>query len=328
MTSRVVPFVLVMVLGSLVTTAVAGDYESSPAAAAVIDAAVARGVDRDWAEAVVGEAQKQQSILDAISRPAEKTKAWRDYRKIFVTPERARAGVDFAKTHGKILTDVAKRTGVPSEVIVAIIGVETYYGRIAGSYRVIDALATLAFDYPKRAPFFTGELEHFLVLAYQAGKDPLALKGSYAGAMGYGQFMPSSYNHYAVDHDGDGIADIWDNPADAIYSVANYFLEHGWRAGQPVVVPAVGASAEPAMFDGKLKPERTVGELANLGFAPQQPIDIDAKATAMRLEGDAGNEYWLGLHNFYVITRYNHSAMYALSVWQLSQLIAEGMAGA
>jgi len=324
---RFVPIVTALLLSAVATPSVAGDYDASPAAASVIEAAVARGVDRDWAESVLKAAQKQQSILDAISRPAEKTKAWHDYRKIFVTPERAAAGVAFAKTHRETLRDVANRTGVPEEIIVAIIGVETYYGRIAGSYRVIDALSTLAFDYPKRSPFFTRELEHFLVLAYDSGKDPLALKGSYAGAMGYGQFMPSSYNHYAVDHDGDGVADIWENPSDAIYSVANYFQEHGWRAGQPVVVTAVGESADPVLFDGKLKPKRTVGELANLGFAPEQPIDIDAKATAMQLEGEAGMEYWLGLHNFYVITRYNHSAMYALSVWQLSQLIAEGMVG-
>lgn len=328
MNLRIVPIVVAVLLSVVATPTVAGDYDTSPAAASVIEATVARGVDRDWAESVLKAAQKQQSILDAISRPAEKTKAWHDYRKIFVTPERAKAGVAFAKAHSETLRDVANRTGVPEEIIVAIIGVETYYGRIAGSYRVIDALSTLAFDYPKRSPFFTRELEHFLVLAYESGKDPLALKGSYAGAMGYGQFMPSSYNHYAVDHDGDGVADIWENPSDAIYSVANYFQEHGWRAGQSVVVTAVGESADPVLFDGKLKPKRTVGELVNLGFAPEQPIDIDAKATAMELEGEAGMEYWLGLHNFYVITRYNHSAMYALSVWQLSQLIAEDMVGA
>ena len=198
-------------------------------------------------------------------------------------------------------------TGVPTEIITAIIGVETFYGRIAGSYRVIDALATLAFDYPKRSPFFTSELENFLVLAWESGKDPLALKGSYAGAMGFGQFMPSSYRAYAVDYDGDGVIDIWDNPADAIASVANYFIEHGWRPGRKVVVPASGADADPEVFEGGLKPRFTVS------------------ATAMKLDGEEGPEYWMGLHNFYVITRYNHSSMYALSVWQLSEAIAEAM---
>lgn len=310
----------------VVASASAGDYDGSPAALAVIDAAVDQGVERDWAEAVIAAAERKQSILDAISRPAEKTKPWHEYRQIFVTDKRAREGVAFAQEQAAVLSDVSARTGVPQEIIVAIIGVETFYGRIAGSYRVVDALSTLAFDYPKRSPFFTKELEHFLVLSFQAGKDPLSLTGSYAGAMGYGQFMPSSYRAYARDHDGDGIADIWSNPADAIFSVANYFVEHGWQAGEPVVVPAVFNGAAPDIFEGGLKPRFTVGELAEMGFAPLSSTAVNLKATALNLEGVDGPEYWLALENFYTITRYNHSAMYALSVWQLSQAIAEGLA--
>ncbi|EED36336.1 lytic murein transglycosylase B [Luminiphilus syltensis NOR5-1B] len=303
----------------------AGDYASQPAGVAVVDAAVAEGVDREWAESVIAAASRQQSILDAMSRPAEKTKPWHEYRDIFMTQKRIDAGVEFAAQHADVLSTVAADTGVPVEIITAIIGVETYYGRIAGSYRVVDALATLAFDYPKRSEFFTSELENFLVLAWESGKDPLQLKGSYAGAMGFGQFMPSSYRAYAVDYDGDEVIDIWENPSDAIASVANYFIEHGWRAGRKVVVPASGDKASPEVFGGGLKPRFTVSELIEMGFEPLGEVFVDDAATAMKLEGKNGPEYWMGLHNFYVITRYNHSSMYALSVWQLSEAIAEAM---
>ena len=302
--------------------AVAGDYSERPELAGVLDAVTAEGVDRAWAQGVLDAAERQQSIIDAISRPAEKTKPWFEYRQIFVTDKRTRQGVEFAREHADILAAVSADTGVPVAVITAIIGVETYYGRITGSYRVIDALATLAFDYPKRSPFFTGELENFLVLTYQSGKDPLLLKGSYAGAMGYGQFMPSSYRAYARDYDGDDVADIWDNPGDAIASVANYFIAHGWRAGEPVVVRAQGEGAPDDLFAAGLKPTLTVGDLAVQGVAPLEATDVSLLATPLRLQGETADEYWLGLHNFYVITRYNHSAMYALSVWQLSEAIA------
>ena len=201
---------------SLSNAALAGDYSDREAVQQVIAAAQEAGVDPDWAQQLIDAAERQQSILDAISRPAEKTKAWYEYREIFLTDRRIREGVSFWSDHAGTLESVAVRTGVPAELVVAIIGVETYYGRITGSYRVIDALATLAFDYPRRSPFFTGELEQFLVLAWESGKDALALKGSYAGAMGYGQFMPSSYRAYARSYEGDGAPDIWDNPADAI----------------------------------------------------------------------------------------------------------------
>ena len=301
----------------------ADEYSGRPEALAVIDAVVAEGVERAWAERVLAAAERKQSILDAIARPAEKTKPWHEYRQIFMTERRIREGVAFAQENAATLAQVSAQTGVPAEVIVAIIGVETFYGRIAGSYRVVDALSTLAFDYPKRSPFFTGELENFLILAWQSGKDPLTLTGSYAGAMGYGQFMPSSYRAYAKDHDGDGVADIWSNPADAIASVANYFVEHGWQQGAPVIVRANGDDAQASLFENGLKPRFTVGELAEMGFAPLESTDVNLKATPLALEGADGPEHWLGLENFYVITRYNHSAMYALSVWQLSQAIGE-----
>jgi membrane-bound lytic murein transglycosylase B len=213
-------------------------------------------------------------------------------------------------------------------MIVSIIGVETYYGRIAGSYRVIDALSTLAFDYPRRSEFFTKELKHFLILTRDQGMDPLLLKGSYAGAMGYGQFMPSSYRSYAIDFDGDEKADIWNNPVDAIGSVANYFKAHGWTEGDPVIVAANATAAIPEemMSRGRnLKPRFSVAEFTAAGLEPTMQTDPEAEAIGIEFELADGMEYWLGLHNFYVITRYNHSAMYAMSVYQLSQRIAAGV---
>ena len=318
------------VVSFLIAQSAVGDteYLARPEAQAVIDAAAAEGVDRTWAERVLGAAEQKQSILDAIARPAEKTKPWYEYRKIFITDKRIRGGIDFAREHADTLANVSASTGVPSEVIVAIIGVETYYGRITGSYRVIDALSTLAFDYPKRSEFFTKELKHFLVLAYESGKDPLSLKGSYAGAMGYGQFMPSSYRAYAKAFDGEQAADIWTSPDDAIASVANYFIAHGWTAGRPVVAAAHGDEASDAIFQQGLKPVLTVGELAEAGVAPLTPTDVEIRATPLRFELADGFEHWLGFDNFYAITRYNHSAMYAMSVWQLSEAIAAGLLAA
>jgi membrane-bound lytic murein transglycosylase B len=205
--------------------------------------------------------------------------------------------------------------------MVAIIGVETYYGRITGSYRVIDALSTLAFDYPRRSPFFTSELEQFLVLAWESGKDPLALKGSYAGAMGYGQFMPSSYRAYARSYEGETAPDIWDDPADAIASVGHYLKAHGWRSGDGVTVGGIPEDPDPDLFERGLKPTQTVAALALEGLKPAEPLDPKVVATPLRLEEEGGMRYWLGLQNFYVITRYNHSAMYAMAVWDLSQAI-------
>lgn len=291
------------------------------------------GFDKAQLVALFGKVEFKQSIVDAMSRPAEKTKPWYDYRKIFVTDQRTREGLSFYAKHKKTFDRAESETGVPGEVILAIMGVETYYGRITGSYRVIDALSTLAFDYPKRSVFFTSELKHFLILAREQGVDPLSLKGSYAGAMGYGQFMPSSYRAYAVDFDDDGRIDIWNNPVDAIGSVANYFVQHGWKSGDGVVVPAkVAQGVADEVFNKGLKPTRSLAEYAELGInstrAQMPPLDPNSMVTAIRFETEKGNEHWLGLHNFYVITRYNHSAMYAMSVHQLSQELATQVAQA
>ncbi|MEZ5569555.1 MAG: lytic murein transglycosylase B [Halioglobus sp.] len=210
----------------------ADNYGDNPAALALVDELVAEeGFDRAQLLSVFAEAERKDSILEAISRPAEKTKAWHEYRAIFLTEQREAEGVEFFLKHRKTLERAERELGVPAEMIVAIIGVETYYGRISGKFRVLDALSTLAFDYPRRSPFFTSELKNYLLLTRDQGFDPTSLMGSYAGAMGYGQFMPSSYREYAIDFDDDGVIDIWNNPVDAIGSVANYFREHGWREG-------------------------------------------------------------------------------------------------
>ena len=302
----------------------AADYSDHPSAEVLIDRVAERGVDRDWLQSALSEATRQESILKAISRPAEKSKPWSEYQDIFLTDRRAKEGIEFWRENKETLDRVTQDTGVPSEVIVAIIGVETYYGRITGGYRVIDALSTLAFDYPRRSPFFTKELEVFLELAYQSGLSLAELKGSYAGAMGLGQFMPSSYRAYAKDYEGDGVIDIWTNPNDAIMSVANYFVAHGWRPGGEVITRAK-FSGDPTLFDVGLKPKLSIDELADKGLTSETDQSSDQLATPIKFDGKSGEEHWLGLHNFYVITRYNHSAMYAMAVHQLSQTLRAQM---
>ncbi len=314
------------------TLSCAGDnYGAHPNAAVVVDELVEEeGFDREELQQLFARAERKDSILAAISRPAEKSKPWYEYREIFLNKAREDQGIEFYGKHRVTLERAQREFGVPAEIIVAIIGVETYYGRVAGSYRVLDALSTLAFDYPPRSPFFTAELKNFLILTRDQGMDPTELMGSYAGAMGYGQFMPSSYRSYAIDFDNDEIVDIWTNPVDAIGSVANYFKQHGWREGEVVVSPATAAADTPdSIFVQRrddLEPTRTVAQFAAEGVVAKMELDPNALATAMKFELKNGYEYWLGLHNFYVITRYNHSAMYAMSVYQLSQRLAERIA--
>lgn len=314
------------------TLSCAGEnYGSHPSTAALVDELVAQeGFDRDELNQLLSQAQRKDSILKAIARPAEKASPWYKYREIFLNKQREDEGVEFYAKHRVTLERAQREFGVPAEIIVAVIGVETYYGRVAGSYRVLDALSTLAFDYPPRSDFFTSELKNFLILTRDQDMDPTELMGSYAGAMGYGQFMPSSYRNYAIDFDNDDIVDIWTNPVDAIGSVANYFKKHGWREGEIVVSAATAAADTPDSIFVKrradLEPVRTVAEFAADGFVATMTLDPDALATAMKFELKDGYQYWMGLHNFYVITRYNHSSMYAMSVYQLSQRLRERIA--
>ena len=302
----------------------AAGYESNPLAQALIqEMVVQHGFDRVQLEAIFAGVERQENILKAIARPAE-TKPWHEYRQIFVTAKRRDQGIEFYRRYAASLQRAEREYGVPVEIIVAIIGVETRYGRNKGSYRVIDALSTLAFDYPRRSPFFTRELKEYLLMTREQELPVTGLKGSYAGAMGYGQFIPSSYRAYAIDFDGDEVADILSNPVDAIGSVANYFARHGWKTGAAIVSPIeVDEGFRSDWMNQGLKPQRSAAEFVAAGIRPRGDFDPNARATAMEFAGSAGFEHWMGWHNFYVITRYNHSALYAMSVYQLSQEIAE-----
>lgn len=275
---------------------------------------------------VLGKAQYQQSIIDAISRPAEKTLTWAEYRKIFLTSSRIQRGQEFARQHSDALVRAEAQFGVPAKVIVAVLGVETLYGKIKGGYRVLDALVTLGFDYPPRAAFFRRELGEFLLLAREEKLPLESLVGSYAGAMGYGQFIPSSYRAYAIDFSGDGVKDIWDNPTDAIGSIAAYLSKHGWRRGEQVTVNVSGEMApDDVLLDVSLKPYTDVAQVRKSGVRLADSLASDAGVTLMHLRGGQGDEYWVGFHNFYVITRYNHSKLYAMAVFQLGEALAEGL---
>ncbi len=304
----------------------AADYEGEKVADFVREMTLDHGFASEQLVEMLGQAQRKQAILDAISRPAERVKPWKEYRPIFLTESRVAQGVDFWRENEAALARAEQVFGVPAQVIVAIIGVETFYGRNTGNYRVIDALSTLGFDYPPRQAFFRQQLKEFLLLAREEQVDPLSLTGSYAGAMGLPQFMPSSFRAYAVDFDDDGHIDIWNNPVDAIGSAANYFKQHGWVAGAPVVARAEvsGERHVEGLTEG-LEPVLDAAQLRALGWQwPQQDgTPDDTAVTAFRLDGADGDEYWVGMPNFYVITRYNRSVMYAMAVNQLAEQLAQ-----
>ncbi len=268
-----------------------------------------------------GGTQYSDSVLQAMSRPAEGL-AWYKYRSIFLKEARIRQGVAFWKKHKATLDRAEAVYGVPPQIIIAIIGVETQYGQYKGNDKVMDSLATLAFHYPKRAEFFRSELEQFLLLTREQNVDPLSLKGSYAGAMGIPQFISSSYRNYAVDFDNDGKKDLWQNPVDAIGSVASYFNRHDWKAGELVTLPVnVSGNKVARLIDKELKPDTRVDELGKYDVDLSMNLSQDALVKVMKFEQKKSDEYWLGLHNFYVITRYNHSPLYAMAVYQLSEAI-------
>lgn len=287
----------------------------------ITKAAKNNNLDEKSISLILKQAQKKQSIIDAMNRPAEKKKQWHEYRNIFLKQKRIDEGAKFWSKHQKTLDAVSKKTGVPAEIIVAIIGVETNYGGNKGSYRVIDALYTLAFFYPKRSKFFTAELEKFLVLTTKEKISALETKGSYAGAMGFGQFMPSSYLMYAVDYDKDGQRDLLNNVDDAIASVANYFKAHGWKKGQSIVHQGFVDKKFTKLKKQALKPSLTVSQLSQLGYHSKTKLDDKTKVSLTQLQQKDHVDYWFALHNFYVITRYNHSEMYAMAVYQLAQEI-------
>lgn len=280
-------------------------------------------------EQVFQRAQRSETILALMRRPAEKVKEWSEYRQIFITSKRIRDGVEFWNQNDESLARAAATYGVRPEVIVAIIGVETSYGRISGSHRVVDALATLGFHYPskssRRSKFFLAQLEEFLLFTREDKLDPLELTGSYAGAMGIPQFMPESYRKFAIDFDGDGVRDIWTNPEDAIGSVANYLKHHGWQKDGPVISRVATMETDPATFlKSSIRPSFRLNELVTSGIVPVgQDADGSERAALFKLEGAAGSEFWIGYTNFYVISRYNPRVKYSMAVAQLSEIIKD-----
>ena len=271
--------------------------------------------------ATLAQAEVLQSVLEAISRPAE-SKPWYLYRQIFIKPLRIERGADFFAEHQATLARAEKEFGVPAEIIVAIIGIETLYGEYRGRYRVLDSLATLGFRYPRRSKFFSSELEHFFLLVREEGLDPLRLNGSYAGAMGIPQFIASSYRSYAVDFDGDNVRDLLGSVEDAIGSVANYLNRHGWRRDGLIAVPVQITGSRPStLLDSGIKPKFTVREIQGHGVSLYSSVPAAEKGALLEFELRDGDDYWIGFDNFYAITRYNHSALYAMAVFQLSERI-------
>jgi membrane-bound lytic murein transglycosylase B len=267
--------------------------------------------------------EKQEHLFAKLDRPAEKELQWYQYKGIFIKDRRIDLGVKFWRENRELLDEVSEKTGVPPEIIVAIIGVETFYGIYRGKDPVFDSLVTLAFDYPRRAKFFTVELEQFLLLAKEQGFDARALRGSYAGAMGMPQFISSSYRNYAIDFDQDGQTNLFDSIPDIAGSIANYFVRHGWQRDGRVARPLQVTDGNLAdRLEPGVKPNYTWAELKQNGLVSQFTISEETPVALVRLEQKDHAEYWVGFENFYVITRYNHSELYAMAVYQLAKLIS------
>lgn len=305
----------------------------------VRDTAARYAIDPLYIDAVLSQAQFRDDVIALMSRPAERVKPWSEYRPNFITAARIDGGRAFLQRHRAALMREEQTHGVPAEIIVAIVGVETSYGGYVGKHRVLDALYTLAFRYPRsgnperaayehrREQFFRDELAQLFALGREEKLDITTLIGSYAGAMGMGQFMPSSYREFAVDGDGDGRRDLFNDVDDIFASIANYFRKKGgerggWVPGAPVAARAELQPGYPEFNPDTWTPDYTLAQLAERGYRPIEPVAPDATATLVSLEGSTGKQYWLGFQNYYAITRYNNSKMYAMAVWQLSQAIA------
>jgi membrane-bound lytic murein transglycosylase B len=315
-----------VIVAALLFTQIAAAKTPDQLREAFIDEMVTRhGFDRTEVTRTLYQAEYRKPIIEAMSRPAEKRLNWTEYRQIFLTPSRIEGGVEFWREHTDALNDAAQQFGVPPEIIVAILGVETRYGGFTGGHRVLDALHTLGFHYPRRGSFFREQLSHFLRFAREEGIDATYPTGSYAGAMGMPQFMPDSFRIYAIDFDGDGRRDIWENPRDVIGSVANYFVEKGkWQAGQPVTAPAEGVNGTHRGFvEAGARPALDPEDLLQAGIRSPVLDNGAGKVSLIALETDDGEEHWVARDNFYAIMRYNPRSKYAMAVFQLSEAIRE-----
>lgn len=305
--------------------ALVGDFTGDPAVEQFITMMVVKHhFNRNELLTLFSQAKRLDDVLRLMDRqtisPSRNHRpqgAWLRYRKAFINPANINRGVAFWDQYHTELERAERQYGIPAEIIVGILGVETHWGRNTGKIRVLDSLATLAFNYPRRADYFRAELETYLVVTREQQIDPSRLLGSYAGAMGYGQFMPSAYRDYAVNFKGAGQIDLWD-PVDAIGSVAYYFQQHGWQRNQPVAIVANGRAVT---LKGGYQTRYTVDELRQKGLIPLRKLAHEQRVSLLKLDMGHHYQYWFGLNNFYVITRYNHSTYYAMGVWQLGELI-------
>ena len=314
---------LLLVFSSFATLAQAPAAKLKPEVEAFIAQMVkSHKFDAPALRDLFGQIKPHEGVIKAIRAPST-AKPWHEFRPIFVTPTRTSGGVAFWNEHEEWLVRAREAYGVPEEIIVSIIGVETIYGRRLGSFRVFDALYTLGFELPERATYFRAETEQFLLMTRENTLDPLEVKGSFAGAMGMPQFMPTSYRKYAVDFDGDGRIDLWNSTADVIGSVANYLRVFGWTWGEPVTAPArVNEPQAKALLEAGLKPHTSLQQMQQRGAEPTEPLPLDLQVGLFTLEAVEGPEYHLAFNNFYVITRYNRSRNYAMAVYQLAEAIA------
>jgi membrane-bound lytic murein transglycosylase B len=321
---RLLPVVLACLAAATPRPAPALDESRADVQAFIEEVANRNGFDVESLKRTFAQVEVRPSILAAMSKPAERTLTWDEYRARFLTERRIARGLETSREQAEALGR-ASPSGVPAEVILAIVGVETFYGENTGSHRVIDALSTLAFDYPRRSEFFRKELEQYLILARDESLDPLVPRGSYAGAMGIPQFMPSSVMRYAVDGDGDGHRDLWNDWADVFASVGNYLKEHGWRPGEPVMVAADVSQANlDGLATGKLDLAETVRSLRDRGVKFSTELPADSPAALVALPRAEGPEYRVGFTNYYAITRYNRSALYASAVNDLAAALGAG----
>ncbi|HTT37671.1 MAG TPA: lytic murein transglycosylase B [Burkholderiales bacterium] len=271
--------------------------------------------------ALFTQTQPNPGVVRAISAPAT-SKPWYEFKPLFVDGSRISGGVAFWNDNAAVLSRAANEFGVPEDIIVALIGIETRYGKRTGSYRVMDALTTLAFDWPARGEYFRSELEEFLLLAREQRWNPMSVRGSFAGAMGLPQFMPGSYRRYAVDYDGDGQIDLWASSADVIGSVAGYLRYSGWKAGQPVAAPARIDGVDPRpLLELGLRPSLNVGEWRGRGATSLRPVNPDLAACLFSLDLLDGPEFWFGFDNFYALLQYNRSRNYAMAILELAREI-------